>query len=262
MAGERGLRDAEGRRGPSEAAVLGQGFDAPLPSGYLLPGQPGFTTEKSALAGLTMDECAESILATLREVRRHHPTVVLVSHSAGGGPASLAAETAPELVDRLVYLSAFVPAGRPRFLDYLSSPEQTSTGRSLSVDDAEGLGALRINPVSEDPAYVEKLRQSYYHDLPAERFARWRLALSPDLPLSLPTTPVRLTADRWGRLPRTFVRLGEDRACPPAVQDAMVREADAFAPGNPFTVRELPGSHSPFAVRPVALAAALVPAPG
>ncbi|MDT0461107.1 helix-turn-helix domain-containing protein, partial [Streptomyces sp. DSM 41527] len=31
-------------------------------------------------------------------------------HSAGGGPASLAAERAPELVDRIVYLSAFVPA--------------------------------------------------------------------------------------------------------------------------------------------------------
>ncbi|MFE7543711.1 hypothetical protein [Streptomyces platensis] len=29
-----------------------------------------------------------------------------MAHSAGGGPASLAAETAPHLVDRLVYLSA------------------------------------------------------------------------------------------------------------------------------------------------------------
>ncbi|MEU9044325.1 MULTISPECIES: alpha/beta fold hydrolase [unclassified Kitasatospora] len=77
----------------------GHGFDAPLPTGYLLPGQPGLLTEKSRLAPLTMDDCAEAVLTVLRQVR-HHRTVVLVAHSAGGGPASLAAEWAPELVDR------------------------------------------------------------------------------------------------------------------------------------------------------------------
>ncbi|MFI7104598.1 alpha/beta fold hydrolase [Streptomyces sp. NPDC050161] len=86
----------------------GHGFDALLPSGYLLPGQPGLLTEKSPLANVTMDDCAESVLDTLRQVRRHR-RVVLVAHSAGGGPASLAAERAPELVDALVYLSASSP---------------------------------------------------------------------------------------------------------------------------------------------------------
>ncbi|MFC6066401.1 alpha/beta fold hydrolase [Streptomyces ochraceiscleroticus] len=238
----------------------GHGFDAPLPSGYLLPGQPGLATEKSRLAGLTTEECAESILSTLREVRRHHRTVVLVSHSAGGGPASLAAQTAPDLVDRIVYLSAFVPAGRPCFTDYLSSPEQTATvrGQGLGIGDPESLGAFRINPVSTDPAYVEELRRTYYDDVPAEEFARWHLTLSPDLPSAIPTTPVHLTADRWGRIPRTFIRLADDRAATSAMQNLMITEADAFASENPFTVHELPGSHSPFAARPAELAAMLV----
>lgn len=238
----------------------GHGFDAPLPSGYLLPGQPGLSTERSELAGLTMDECAESILSMLKKVRRHYRTVVLVTHSAGGGPASLAAEIAPGLLDRIVYLSAFVPAGRPRFIDYLGTPEQTTTalGQALGVGDTERLGAFRINPVSTEPVYVEEMRQTYYHDVPAEQFARWRLSLSPDLPLSIPATPVHLTAARWGRIPRTFIRLAEDRAAASAMQDLMINEADVFAPDNPFTVRELPGSHSPFAVRPGELAATLV----
>ncbi|MGW2260441.1 alpha/beta hydrolase [Streptomyces sp. NPDC004749] len=238
----------------------GHGFDAPLPSGYLLPGQPGLATEKSALAGLTVDECAESVLSTLREVRRHYRTVVLVAHSASGGPASLAAETAPDLVDRIVYLSAFVPAGRPRFVDYLTAPEQTATvrGGSLGVGDVESLGAFRVNPLSPDPEYVEELRRTYYQEIPAEGFARWHLTLSPDLPSAVPMTPVRLTADRWGRLPRTFVRLADDWAARPAMQDLMINDADAFTPDNPFTVRELPGGHSPFATRPDELATALV----
>ncbi|MYR86168.1 alpha/beta fold hydrolase [Streptomyces sp. SID685] len=235
----------------------GHGFDAPLPTGYLLPGQPGLLTERSRLASLTMDDCAETVQSVLRQVRQHR-TVVLVAHSAGGGPASLAAERAPELVDQIVYLSAFVPGGRPRFYDYLGSPENaTALGKNLNLGDPEALGAVRINPLSPDPAYLDELRETHYHDTPLDRFDRWRSALSPDLPLAIATTPVTLTAARWGRIPRTFLRCAEDRALAPAAQNLMIAEADRAFPGNPFTVRTLPGSHSPFAARPRELAAAL-----
>ncbi|WP_220448056.1 alpha/beta hydrolase [Nonomuraea diastatica] len=236
----------------------GHGFGAPLPTGYLLPGQPGLFTEKSRLATVTMDECAEAVVDTLRQVRRYR-TVVLVAHSAGGGPTSMAAEKAPELVDRMVYLSAFVPAGRPRFFDYLGAPENaTVLGRGLSLGDPEALGAVRINPLSADPAYLEELRQTHYHDTPLDQFDRWRSVLSPDLPLAIPTAPVTLTAERWGRIPRTFLRCADDRALTPATQDLMIAEADDAYPGNPFSARSLPGSHSPFAARPGELAAALL----
>jgi pimeloyl-ACP methyl ester carboxylesterase len=238
----------------------GHGFDAPLPPGYLEPGQPGLDTEKSELAAVTMQDSADVILAALRNARRHRE-VVLVAHSAGGGPASLAAEQAPELVDRVVYLSAFVPAGRPRFADYLGDPTNAGArGQSLPVGDAAAIGAVRINPASADPVYVEELRLTHYHDTPAESFARWRLALSPDLPLSVPTTPVLLTRERWGRIPRTYVRLADDRAIAPAMQDLMIDDADRLTPDNPFTVTPLPGSHTPFAARPLELAAALLSA--
>ncbi|MCD9145692.1 alpha/beta hydrolase [Streptomyces albireticuli] len=238
----------------------GHGFDAPLPTGYLLPGQPHLRTEKSPLATVTMDDCAETVLRTLARVRPHHRRVVLVAHSAGGGPASLAAERAPELVDALVYLSAFVPAGRPRFSDYAGSPENaTARGRGLTLGNPEELGAVRINPLSPDAAYTEELRRTHYQDTPPGRFGRWRSALSTDLPLALVTTPLTLTSPRWGRIPRTFLRCADDRALTPAVQDLMIREADRAVPGNPFTVRTLPGSHTPFAARPGELAAALLP---
>ncbi|MGQ4514165.1 alpha/beta fold hydrolase [Streptomyces sp. DW26H14] len=236
----------------------GHGFGAALPSGYLLPGRPGLLTERSRLAGVTMDDCADAVLRTLRRVRRYG-RVVLVAHSAGGGPASLAAERAPELVDRIVYLSAFVPAGRPRFLDYVNAPENaTARGAGLHVGDPETLGAIRIDPLSPDPAYVEELRETHYHDTPAGLFDRWRSALSPDLPLAIPSTPVALTASRWGRVPRTFLRCAQDRALAAAVQDLMIAEADRAMPREPFTVHTLPGSHSPFAARPRELAEALV----
>ncbi|MFE1048557.1 alpha/beta fold hydrolase [Streptomyces olivaceus] len=237
----------------------GHGLDAPLPSGYLRPGQPGLRDEKSPLADVTMDDCADRVLETLWRVRPYRE-VVLVAHSAGGGPASLAAERAPELVDRIVYLSAFVPAARPRFVDYLGTPENAAAqGDGLHIGDPGELGAIRINPLSPDPGYVEELRRAHYHDTPAHLFDRWRSALVTDLPLAVPTTPVTLTGERWGRIPRTFVRCADDRALTPAVQDLMIGEADRAMPDSPFTIRNLPGSHSPFAARPAGLAAALVP---
>lgn len=236
----------------------GHGFGAALPSGYLLPDRAGLLTERSRLADVTMDDCADAVLDTLRRVRRYG-RVVLVAHSAGGGPASLAAERAPELVDRISYVSAFVPAGRPRFFDYLTAPENAAArGQGLNLGDPEELGAVRIDPLSPDPSYVEELRQTHYHDTPAEHFDRWRSALVPDLPLAIPATPIALTAARWGRIPRTFLRCADDRAQPMATQDLMIAEADRAMPGEPFTVRTLPGSHSPFASRPCELAEALV----
>lgn len=38
----------------------------------------------------------------------------------------------------------------------------------------------------------------------------------------------------------------------------MIAEADRAVPARPFTVRTLPGGHSPYAARPAELAAALV----
>jgi hypothetical protein len=58
-------------------------------------------------------------------------------------------------------------------------------------------------------------------------------------------------------VPRTFIRTTEDRTVPLALQDRMIAEADALTPDNPFDVRSLPSSHSPFASMPDRLAEVL-----
>ncbi|BBJ37570.1 hypothetical protein SSPO_002880 [Streptomyces antimycoticus] len=118
---------------------------------------------------------------------------------------------------------------------------------------------MRIDPLRPDSAYAEELRQTQYHDTPADRFDRRRSALSPGLPPAVPAAaPVTLTAARWGRMRRAFLRCAQDRALPAAVQDLMTAEAGRAVPGQPLTVRTPPGSHSPIAARPRELAGALV----
>ncbi|MFD4253362.1 alpha/beta hydrolase [Amycolatopsis thermoflava] len=239
---------------PSVAVDLpGHGVTAPTPPGYLEPGQPGFTTEPSALAGITTDVLVDALTAELAAVRRQFAKVVVVAHSAGGGPASAALERQPELADHLVYLSAFVPAGRPRFVDYVSAPENSDAVEVTRAGGPEELGAIRINPLSPDPAEVEIIRQAFLNDWPAGR-PGWRLTLHPDEPLASLAGEFGVTAARWGRVPRTYIRLTEDRALPPVTQDLMIAEADRVAPDTPFAVHSLPGGHSPFSTRPGELA--------
>jgi pimeloyl-ACP methyl ester carboxylesterase len=232
----------------------GHGLDAPVPTGYFLAGQPGLATERSALADLTMQECADSLLAALAAVRSQYRRVVLVAHSAGGGPASTAAEQAPELVDHLVYVSAFVPAGRPQFFDYINAPENAAAVPIPAVGNPFELGVLRINPLSPDPEMVGTIRQAFLSDLPSGASDSWRRYLHPDVPLALAVTPVEVTAQRWGRIPRTYVRLTEDRGFAIGAQDLVISETDQAMPGLPTQVRTLTGGHSPFVTQPGQLA--------
>lgn len=247
---------ALGRHGLASIAVdlPGSGLGAPVPSGYFQPGQPGLATEKSALCDLTLQDGADVVLDALVSARTRYRNVVLVAHSAAGSVVSAAAEQAPELVDRLVYVSSFVPAGRPRFADYIEAEENAGAVQVPPIGDPAELGAIRINPLSPDAAVTDVIRRAFLNDLPADAPDSWRQFLHPDHPFSHFVTPVPLSAERWGRLPRTYVRLTGDLALPLATQDLMISEADQVTPDNPFQVRSLPGGHSPFVVRPAELA--------
>ncbi|TVT60942.1 alpha/beta hydrolase [Amycolatopsis rhizosphaerae] len=232
----------------------GSGLDAPVPSGYFQPGQPGLASEKSALCDVTMQDATDVVLEALLSARTRYRNVVLVAHSAGGAAVSAAAEQAPELVDRLVYLSAFVPAGRPRFADYIGAEENAGAVQVPGIGDPGELGAFRINPLSPETAVTDVIRRAFLNDLPSDGSDSWRQFLHPDHPYSSFTTPVPLSAERWGRLPRSYIRLTDDLALPPVTQDLMISEADQVTPDNPFEVRSLPGGHSPFVTRPEELA--------
>jgi hypothetical protein len=164
----------------------------------------------------------------------------------------------PELISRLVYVSAYVPVNFATGADYSQLPEaESGISGAVLIGDPMKTGAMRINPRDADPAYVEKGRLAFYNDLSTDEYLKFAVYLNPDLPLAVAFDNARGTAQRWGTIPRTFVRLTEDRTMPPVLQDRMITEADAATPGNPFDVRSLPSSHSPFASMPDRLASVL-----
>jgi hypothetical protein len=82
--------------------------------------------------------------------------------------------------------------------------------------------------------------------------------LNPNLPVGVALDEARGTPQRWGRVPRTFIRTSNrpNRAARPAGPDDR-RSRRGNTPRNPFQVHTLTSSHSPFASMADALAEVL-----
>jgi len=228
----------------------GSGLDAAYPAAFLQGDFAALRTEASALGDVRLDDYVAAVTAQLTEMVRYG-TVTLVGHSFGGLTITRVAEAVPHLVRRLVYVTAYVPVNQRSGAEISMLPEGgTSLSGSVLVGDPAKTGAMRINPRDPDPDYVEKARAAFYNDLSTEEFLRYAACLNPDLPLAVCMDDARGTPQRWGTVPRAFVRTTEDHTIPLALQDRMIAEADAATPANRFVVRTLASSHSPFASMP------------
>jgi pimeloyl-ACP methyl ester carboxylesterase len=235
----------------------GSGLDAGYPEAYLRNDFAALAGEASPIGAVNLADYATAIVTAVRDLAEHGK-VTLVGHSFGGLAITRAAEEVPELIDRLVYLTAYVPAQQPNGAALAGLPEGASSiSGAILIGDPMSTGAMRINPRNGDPDYVEKGRLALYGDVSTEEYLRFAAYFNPDLPLAVALDDARGTAERWGSVPRTFIRTTEDQTVPLALQDRMIAEADELTPDNRFDVRSLPSSHSPFASMPDRLAAEL-----
>ncbi|WP_406148900.1 alpha/beta fold hydrolase [Streptomyces sp. NBC_01012] len=231
----------------------GHGFDATFPAPYQAPQDlDALAAEPGGIKGVTLADNVAHVIDVLERAKRNGPTV-LVAHSRGGLTATLAANTRPELIDRIVYVSAWCPVD----LDvggYYAEPEMADVDpggfAAALVGNPAELGLLRTNFRTADPATLAAFKQAFAADLTDDEFRTFLNTFQPDENLDAGTPDDRAQAATWGRIPRTYVRLAADASVPPAVQDRMIREADALTPDNPFDVRTLEGSHLRWLVHP------------
>jgi len=194
--------------------------------------------------------------------------VVLVAHSRNGTVLSQVAELRPERLTGLVYLAAYlVPHGKsmmdyalgdtrslvvqnvfprlsPRLLRAITRIARTRLGRWwLSWSWPRGMQVHRLSPA----AY----REALYHDCGEEITELAHSLLEPE-PNWAGFTPLRLSAERYGRVPKVYIECTEDRAVTLDLQRAMQRDTPCDA------VFSLDSGHSPFFSQPQRLVDVLV----
>jgi len=208
----------------------------------LCPTFPGSADDPNPAAEATLDAYVRSICGLIDE---QPEPVILVGHSMGGIVVTQAAEERSERVRLLVYICGFL------FEDGESLESFLENSKDLAGDEL----VLRNMVVAPDGLTAhfppEKAAEVFYNCCaPAD--AAWATSRLAPQPLAVYGTPIHVTADRFGAIPKIYVETLQDRAIDIAHQRKMVERTPCR------DVYILNTDHSPFLSMPKATAAILL----
>ena len=187
---------------------------------------PGHGADRAPRKSVRMADYQRATEAALR------PGTILVGHSFGGFPITLAAASTPGKVRALVYLCALVPRPGQAFRDWRSEAISPSVSEAQVIDREAGVA--RILP--------EKAGAVFYSGCTdADRAAA--LARVTPQPIAVMTEPVEFTPPE---VPRHYIRCLNDKVVFPDYQRA--------ASAGWAQTHDLDAGHSPFLEMPEALA--------
>lgn len=202
---------------------------------------PGAGDDPTPVAEVTLDRYAQRVCEALSE----GPPAILVGHSMGGMVITQAAARCPDRIERLVYVTAFLPQDGQSLIDITELPEAAG-------DQVQANLVVEGDPPVATMA-PDAVREALCHCGDDEQ-AAWAASIRGQQPVAPFTHPVALggpDADAFAALPRAYVMCLQDRAVKPALQRRMLEA------GGCDRVIEIDTDHSVWASRPDELAAAL-----
>jgi pimeloyl-ACP methyl ester carboxylesterase len=191
---------------------------------------PGMGRDKTPIREVTMQTSVARICQLIDSIEGK---VILVGHSKNGIMISQAAEYRPDKIEKLVYLAAYlVPNGK--------------TQREYSMQDTEGVLKPYVIMHEEQKATTlqpEIYREGLYADCDDFIVELAKLLLSHE-PFESAVTPLQLTEEKYGQVPRFYIECTQDKAVTPLIQQKMYTETPCKK------VYRMETSHSPFFSRP------------
>lgn len=191
---------------------------------------PGMGRDKTPIQDVTLELSVKRICDLIDSIEG---PVILVGHSKNGLVISQAAEYRPNRIDKLIYLAAYlIPNGK--------------TQAAYSAQDTTGLLKPYVTQYPDLKAHTLQsviFKEGLYHDCEDDITEMAKVILSHE-PMATGVTPLQLTEENYGRVPRYYIECTEDRAVTPFIQQKMYSETPCKK------VYQLPTSHSPFFSRP------------
>lgn len=185
---------------------------------------PGHDTDNTPVAGITLISYRDKVIAAIDTLKGN---VVLVGHSMAGMVISAVAEKIPARIERLVYLGAFVPANNQSLFDLSiqDSTSQLSPALEFGADGTVSVNADKLFGIfcQDGTPAIEQLLKSKNKPEPAAPF----------------TEKITLTADNFGKVPKSYIYTTEDHAISLYLQKQMVKDAGITRTDS------LKSSHSP-----------------
>lgn len=202
----------------------------------LTPDLPGHGDDRTPWPHISLESYVERTVDVLDAAPG---PVTLVGHSSGGVVVAQACERRPDKVHAAVYIAAFLPVDGQSVFDLGRHDREGLIFPNLVVANGGGTATVR----------GEVIRDALFADCELHDYRRAVARFRPE-PLAPTTTPVSLTGERFGRVPRFYVECRTDRALSPALQRQMYT-------ATPCAVVSMPTGHSPQYAAPAALASHL-----
>lgn len=191
---------------------------------------PAHGADNTYGAGIGLSDYVKTVTTAINAQKGK---VILVGHSMAGEVISQVAENIPDKIQKLIYVSAYLPKNGESVLDLSKKDNTSKVGPNLEFNKDYSLATINKDALADAvcadcPQYMKDILVKYHRAEPVK-------ALNDKATLSA----------KFAAVPKYYIATTNDVTVPYALQLQMIKDN-----GTIKKVYELPTSHLPFVVQP------------
>jgi pimeloyl-ACP methyl ester carboxylesterase len=203
---------------------------------------PGHGADATPPGQLSLDGYVKAVAAALPA----NGKATVVGHSMAGMVISALAETEPAKLANLVYVAAYLPQNGDSLYKLSLTDKDSRVGKYWTQADPKNYSPATIK--------TEGIAEVFCQDC-SDIDKKWLVSSHKAEAVPPLATPVKLSAAKFGTVPRVYVHTCQDAAVSYNLQKAMLAAA-----GGAQKVETLDTSHAPMLTQPQALASIIAQA--